>query len=740
MSTAVGSSVSRKDGILKITGQARYAADHPIKDVAHAVALVSTIAHGRITRIDSAEAEKAPGFLAIIHHGNAPKLYRSTNDFMSATKPGEVRVVFEDDRVHYSGQYVAVVVAETLQQAQFAASLVKITYEAQPPVVGIEEGRNTLYDPAEFFGDKLAYKRGDAAAAYQAAAVKHEATYTTPPEHHNPMEPSASIAEWSGDELTLYETTQWVVGARNTVAEMLGMPQEKIHIVSPFIGGGFGCKGFIWPHSLLSAISAKKIGRPVKLNLTRKQMFSACGHRSETIQKVSLGANTEGRLNALLHDTTVYTSTIDEFVESCGATIKQIYSCPNVSIAHHAARLNIATPTPMRAPGENPGMYAFESAMDELAYKLKMDPVQLRIVNHADKNEHTNQPYSSKYLKECYQVAGEKFGWAKRNPEPRSMRDGKLLVGWGMATATYPGMRSPGAARVRILQDGSASVTSATQDMGGGTYTTMAQIVADVTGIPVEKISSDLGDSHMPPAPVSGGSMTTASVLPAVKKAAEEALKKLVDAAISDEKSPLHGKKQEEVTAANGRIFAKGSSPESGISYGKVLEGQKLAAVEGESSLHPGDERQKYAFHSFGAQFVEVKVDPEIAKVTVSRVASAFDVGRIINLKTARSQAYSGIIMGIGMTLMEHTIYDKRDGSIVNSNLADYAVPVNADIHSIDVSFIDKPDPYIDDQGIGARGVGEITVTGLAAALANAVYHATGRRIRELPITPNKLL
>jgi len=283
-------------------------------------------------------------------------------------------------------------------------------------------------------------------------------------------------------------------------------------------------------------------------------------------------------------------------------------------------------------------------------------------------------------------------------------------------------------------------VTSATQDMGGGTYTTMAQIVADVTGIPVEKISSDLGDSHMPPAPVSGGSMTTASVLPAVKKAAEEALKKLVDAAISDEKSPLHGKKQEEVTAANGRIFAKGSSPESGISYGKVLEGQKLAAVEGESSLHPGDERQKYAFHSFGAQFVEVKVDPEIAKVTVSRVASAFDVGRIINLKTARSQAYSGIIMGIGMTLMEHTIYDKRDGSIVNSNLADYAVPVNADIHSIDVSFIDKPDPYIDDQGIGARGVGEITVTGLAAALANAVYHATGRRIRELPITPNKLL
>ena len=401
--------------------------------------------------------------------------------------------------------------------------------------------------------------------------------------------------------------------------------------------------------------------------------------------------------------------------------------------------MNIATPTPMRAPGENPGMYAFESAMDELACRLKMDPVQLRLVNHADRNEHTNQPFSSKYLKECYQAAGDKFGWSKRNPEPRSMRDGKLLVGWGMATATYPGMRSPGAAKVRILQDGSAAVSSATQDMGGGTYTTMAQIVADATGIPIDRVHSELGDSHMPPAPVSGGSMTTASVLPAVKHAAEEALKKLVHAAISDEKSPLHGKKEEEVTAANGRVFVKGSTPESGVSYSQVLESQKLAAVEGESTLQPGAERKKYAFQSFGAQFVEVKVDPEIARLTVTRVSSAFDVGRIINPKTARSQAYSGIIMGIGMALMEHTVYDQRDGSIVNSNLADYAVPVNADIHSIDVHFIDKPDPFIDDAGIGARGVGEITVTGVAAAIANAVYHATGKRVRELPITVEKL-
>lgn len=739
MSTAIGSAINRKDGRLKVTGEARYAADHPMKNVAHAIAICSTVGKGKIASIDSAEAEKAPGFLAIIHHGNAPKLFRPVNNFMSASKPGEIRVVFEDDRVHYGGQYIAVVVADTLQQAQYAANLVKVTYQTETPVIETEQAMGTVYDPSEFFGEKLKAQRGDPAAALQSAAVKHEAEYFTPTEHHNPMEPSASMAAWNGDDLTLYETTQWVVGARNTVAETLGIPEERIHIVSPFIGGGFGCKGFIWPHSIMSAVAAKKVGRPVKLNLTRKQMFSGVGHRSETRQKVRLGATKEGKLTAVQHETMVQTSTVDEFVESCGNTSRFLYSTPNMSIAHHAVRVNIATPTPMRAPGENPGLFALESAMDELAYKLHIDPMQLRIINHADKNEHTNQPWSSKYLKECYHVAGEKFGWAKRDPKPRSMRDGKYLVGWGMATATYPGMRSPGAAKVRILQDGTAQVVSATQDMGGGTYTTMTQVVADVTGIPVDKIRPELGDSRMPPAPVSGGSMTTASVLPAVKQAASEALKKIVEAAIGDEKSPLHGKKPEEVETGQGRVYAKGSAPDSGVTYAQVLSSKNQAAVEGESMLQPGEEREKYAFQSWGAQFVEVKVDTEIARVTVSRVVNAFDIGRVINRKTAESQAYSGVIMGVGMALMEHTVYDRRDGGIITSNLADYAVPVNADIHSIDVNFIDKPDPYID-PFIGARGVGEITATGVAPAIANAIYHATGKRLRELPITPDKIL
>jgi xanthine dehydrogenase YagR molybdenum-binding subunit len=740
MSTAVGGWISRKDGRLKVTGRAPYAADHRIAGVAHAVAIQSTIANGRITAIDSSRAENAPGVLAIIHHGNAPKLHRPDNDFMSASKPGEGRVVFEDDRVHYSGQYVAIMVAETLEQARYAAELVQVSYAAEDPIIETDAALDTAYLPDEFFGEKLTTRRGDPDGALSRAAVTHEGSYTTPIEHHNPIEPSASIAAWNGDELTLYETTQWVAGARKTVAQTLGIPEEKIHIVSPFIGGGFGCKGFVWPHSVLSAIAARKVNRPVKLNLTRKQMFSACGHRSETRQHVQLGADRDGRLVAIDHDTVVQTSTVDEFVEACGNTSRFLYSCANIRVRHRAVRVNIATPTPMRAPGENPGLFALESALDELAYTLGIDPIELRTINHADVNEQTGKPWSSKYLKECYRMAAEHFGWATRDPRPGSMRDGNLLVGWGMATATYPGIRSPGAAKVRLLQDGSVDVVSATQDMGGGTYTTMAQIVADVMGVAIDRIRTVLGDSRLPPAPVSGGSMTTASILPAVRKAAQDALNQLKQLAGTMPASPFTNRRPDDILAEDGRMFPTGADRSTGLAYEEVLKRTNQLAIEGEGYTRPGPERDKYAFQSFGAQFVEVKVDPEIARVQVSRVVSAFDVGKIVNAKTARSQGYSGVIMGIGMALMEHTVYDSRDGSSVTSNLADYAIPVNADTHSIDILFVDKPDPFIDSDGLGARGLGEITATGVAPAIANAVYHATGRRIRDLPITPDKLL
>ena len=715
MSLVVGTSIDRKDGPLKVTGQARYAADHPLERLAHAVAVHSTIAHGRIQAIDSAQAERAPGFLAILHHGNVPRLQRPTNNFMSASKAGEIRVVFEDDRVHYVGQYVALVVAETLEQARFAAGQVTIAYAAEPPLVDTDAAMHTAYPPDSFFGEKLNSERGRVDDALAAAAVRFEASYTTPTEHHNPLEPSASIAAWNGDELTLYETTQWVAGAKTTVAETLRIDEKTIHIVSPFIGGGFGCKGFVWPHSVLSALAARAVGRPVKLNLSRKEMFSACGHRSETRQVLRIGTDRDGRLTAIDHDTIVQTSPVDEFVEACGTTTRIMYSCPNVRVRHRAVRVNIATPTPMRAPGENPGLFALESALDELSYQLNIDPVALRIINHADKNEHHHLPWSSKYLKDCYQIAGDRFGWRDRPSQPGSMRDGPLLVGWGMASATYPGIRSEGAAKVRILKDGSVDVISATQDMGGGTYTTMAQIVADVLGVPVNRIHVRLGDSELPKAPVSGGSMTTASVLPATRRAARQALERLVD-------------------AAGGAAAGKGTS------FADLVARAGRDQIEGDGSTGPGAERRKYAFQSFGAHFVEVKVDADIAKATVSRVVSAFDVGKIVNPKTARSQGFSGIVMGIGMALMEHTVYDPRDGSIVTSNLADYAVPVNGDVHEIEVLFIDKPDPHIDTEGLGARGVGEITVTGVAAAIANAIYHATGKRLRDLPITPDKLL
>ena len=740
MSTAVGGSISRKDGRLKVTGRAPYAADQPIAGVVHAVAIQSTIANGRITAIDGRMAEKAPGVLAVIHHGNAPTLYRPDNDFMSASKPGEARVVFEDDRVHYSGQYVAIIVAETLEQARYAAELVQVSYAVEDPTIETDAALDSAYLPDEFFGEKLTTTRGDPDVALSRAAVTHAATYTTPIEHHNPIEPSASVAVWNGDELTLYETTQWVAGARKTVAQTLGMHEEKIHIVSPFIGGGFGCKGFVWPHSILSAVAAKRVNRPVKLNLTRKHMFSACGHRSETKQYVQLGAERNGRLVAIDHDTVVQTSMVDEFVEACGNTSRFLYSCPNVRVRHRAVRVNVATPTPMRAPGENPGLFALESALDELAYLLNMDPVELRIVNHADVNEQARRPWSSKYLKECYRMGAERFGWAKRAPQPGSMRDGNVLVGWGMATATYPGIRSPGAAKVRLLQDGHVDVVSATQDMGGGTYTTMAQIAADVMGIAIERIRTVLGDSLLPPAPVSGGSMTTASILPATRKAAQDALSKLRHLAATMPASPFTNRRPDDIVAEGGRVFPKGAHPSSGLPYEDVLKRTNQTEIEGEGYTEPGPERDKYAFQSFGAQFVEVRVDPEIAKVQISRVVSAFDVGKIVNAKTARSQGYSGVVMGVGVALMEHTVYDSRDGSIITSNLADYAIPVNADTRSIDILFVDKPDPFIDSDGLGARGLGEITVTGVAPAVANAVYHATGRRIRDLPITPDKLL
>ena len=741
MTTSVGQPIDRVDGHVKITGAAKYAADYPMDGLAYGVPVQSTIAKGKVLRLDTEAASQAPGVLTVISRANLPKLRQPQNDFGSSTKLGETRPLFADDVIHYAGQYLAFVVADTLERAITAATLVRVEVQEEPPVLSLDSGEQ--FQPPDDFA-KSAYQRGDASAAFASAAHQLRETFSTPVEHHNPMEPSATIAVWQGGKLTLYDATQWVAATRNVVADTLGIARDNVHIISRYVGGGFGCKAFVWPHSLLAAIAARQLRRPVKVALARQHMFTSVGHRGATRQTISLGADAAGKLEAIQHENLTHASTVDDFIERCGVITGFLYDCPNVSLRNTGARVNIATPTPMRAPGETPGLFALESALDELAWKLNIDPIELRLRNYAESDAEKGRPYSSKHLRECYATGMQRFGWTKREGPPGSQRDGRYLIGWGMATATYPGYRSPGAARVRIFSDGRIVVASATQDLGTGTYTTMAQIAADVFGIAPSEIRIELGDSSLPPAPVSGGSMTTASVTPAIKAAAEDAVLKLKLRAIDDANSPLHGLTPDDIVVDGGTLRAKlegaktSLTPNRSISFADVLRGANLEKIESEADVAPGEESQKYAIHSFGAQFSEVRVDTDTYEIRVTKHIGVFDIGRVINTKTARSQALSGITMGIGMALFEHTVYDPRHGRVVTNNLADYAMPVNADIGDVDALFVEYPDPAI--SSVGARGVGEIGITGVAPAIANAIYHATGIRVRDLPITPEKLL
>jgi xanthine dehydrogenase YagR molybdenum-binding subunit len=734
MTSVIGQPVDRVDGRLKITGAAKYAADYTGDQIAHGVAVQSSIARGRVVSIDTSVAERSPGVLAVITANNAPGLRKPKNDFGSATKLGEARGLFEDDRIHYAGQYLALVVAGSLEQAIAAAGRVRVEVEEEAPVVDMDKGEK--FQPPDDFA-KTKYARGDVKGALASALHRMTQTYTTPVEHHNPMEPSASLAVWEGNKLTLYEATQWVVGARNVVADTLGMPREDVHIVSSFVGGGFGCKGFIWPHSVCAAIAARHVGRPVRVALTRQQMFTSVGHRGATRQKMTLGADASGKLLAIEHENLTHASPVDDFIERCGVITGFLYDCANVSIRNTGVRLNIATPTPMRAPGESPGLFALECAIDELAWELRMDPVELRLRNHSDRDAEVDLPYSGKHLRECYQVGMETFGWKKREWAPGGHRDGRFLIGWGMATATYPAYRSPGAARVRILPDDTVVVSSATQDIGTGTYTVMAQVAAETLGISMARIRVELGDSTLPPAPVSGGSMTTASVEPAVKQAAEQVLLKMKRIAAEDPRSPLFRCSIDHMIAENGCLGRNNGTKQS-VDYGAVLRSVNQPMIEAEANVSPGPEFEKYSPHSFGAQFSEVAVDRDTGEIRLRSHVAVFDIGRVMNAKTARSQAMGGITMGIGMALFEHTVYDRERGRVVTNNLADYAVPVNADVPNIDVTFVEHPDLIV--SPLGGRGVGEIGITGVAPAIANAIYHATGIRVRDLPITPDKLL
>jgi xanthine dehydrogenase YagR molybdenum-binding subunit len=717
----IGQGMDRTDGRLKVSGAAVYSAEHPIAGLAQAVIVQSTIASGRLVAIDDASARAMPGVLLVMTQLNAPRLRgKSTLSLL------------QDDAVQYNGQPIAVVVADTLEHAQDAARRLQPHYEAAPAVLSFSDAKQSprRTSKPDFFS-------GDQAAGASRATMHFDAVYTTPIEIHNPMEPHATIAVWEGDALTLYDSTQSVSGVRDTVAELLGLGADKVRVVCPFVGGGFGCKGETWSHVLLAAMASKLAGRPVKLALERSQLVSVAGMRPMTEQRIRLGAASDGKLGSVIHNTISSTSFVDDFPETCGDITKVLYSADSVQTTQRMATLNLAPPTYMRAPGESTGSFALESALDELAYVLRIDPIALRLENYAERDPATDLPFSSKSLRECYRVGAERFGWSRRTAEPCSMRAGRTLVGWGMATASYPTHMSPAKASASIRADGTALVRSGSQDLGTGTYTVMTQIAAEALGMAASKVTFELGDTGLPEAPASGGSQTVASVGPAVHAAAKAARDKLVALAVANSLSPLHGLGADGVVVEDGWLIDRDRADRR-ESIAAVIERHGGLDVTADGRAGPGDIKKRFSMHAFGAVFVEVHVDPDLGTIRVPRVVGAYGVGNLMNKKTGHSQLMGGIVWGIGMGLMEKAEFDWRTGRPLNPNLADYHVPVNADIGDIDITVVEEHDPHVN--VLGAKGIGEIGIVGVAAALANAVYHATGKRIRDLPITLDKLI
>ncbi len=729
----IGKPTPRIDGPLKTTGSAQYAADFHFERMAHAVPVTASVASARIAKLDTSVAEQMPGVLLVLHHGNIGPLYRTVPNDQNATS-SEVRSAFEDEIVRHWGQHLAVVVAETLEQATAAAAAVNVEYAPQTANL-----RTSLDD---YSGKrKSVSKRGDPDTAFASAPVKLDATYVTPVETHNPIELHASVAVWDGDHVTLYETSQGVVNHRVVMAQVLGLPVENVRVVTRFLGSGFGGKLFPWPHTAMCAAAARKLDRPVKLSLNRRLMFSSVGYRPRTEQHVKLGATQEGKLLSLRHDYISVTSQLDDFEEGCGEATPYLYSVANLEVTGAIVRRNFGAPMYMRGPGAVPGLFALESAMNELAWELKLDPLQLRILNDAKTDESNNSQFSSRHYRECFEVGAKKFGWEKRTPRIASMRrDGKIL-GWGLAGASWGVLRLPCTATVEFCANGRLCVRCGTQDIGTGTYTIFAQVLSEKTGVPLDRIDVILGDSALPDGPMSGGSMVTGSVLNAIANGADSAIQKLQSLAAATEGSPFQNASLQTVSFTNGRIHAKDQSPASGLQFADILKMARLNGLSAEGKTLPTWEDPKskgFSLHSYGAQFAEVEWEPDIARLRVSRVVTVIDAGRIINPKAAANQIEGAVVMGVGMGLLEETIYDQRSGQPINGSMADYLMATCADAPDIDVTFLDYPDPIMGEYG--ARGVGEIGLAGIAAAIADAVYHASGVRVRELPVRIEHLL
>jgi xanthine dehydrogenase YagR molybdenum-binding subunit len=688
---AIGAPLDRIDGPLKVAGAATYAFEFPVENAGYVFLVRSTIAKGRVTGIDTAAARVLPGVVTIVTHENAPRV--------DAPDDPALRVL-QSDAVAYHGQIVAAVVAETSEVARHAAGFVRVTYEQQEHDVVLSADRRDLYRPPKVNPSfETDTNEGDFVYALAHAAVTLDHTYTTPHYHNNPLEPHTTVAAWNDDGVTLYDTNQGPHGIRDDVAQAFGLQPERVRVIAPYVGGGFGSKAFTHPHVIVAVMAAKLAGRPVKLALTRQQMFSLVGYRTPTIQRIRLGADADGHLTAIAHDVVEQTSTIEEFAEQTAVATRMMYAAPNRITTHRLARLDLPTPSIFRAPGECPGMYALESAMDEMAIACALDPVEFRVRNEPETDPETKHPFSSRGLVACLREGAQRFGWSRRDPQPRARREGRWYVGTGVAASTYPTRRRPSQALIRLDRHGEYAVLIDASDIGTGTWTALTQIAADALEVPVERVHLEIGDSALPKAPNAGGSMGLASWGSAVCDAAGKLRTRLRD------------------------------------DYGGVVPADGLEA-HGEVGENP--EAERFSMHAYGAQFAEVHVDADTGEVRVPRLLGVFAVGRIINAKTGRSQLMGGMTMGVSMALHEETVLDPAFGHYANHDFAEYHIATNADTGSIEAHWIEEDDPHVNP--MGAKGIGEIGITGTAAAIANAVHHATGIRVRDLPIRLDKLL
>jgi xanthine dehydrogenase YagR molybdenum-binding subunit len=731
----IGRPISRIDGRLKTTGGAHYTSDIPIAGIVHGVIVDSTIANGRTVSIDSSAAEQAPGVIKIFTHRNMPRMNPTPKPWSHLHPHGQSYLPLQDDQILYADQPIVLVVARTHDQAAFAGTLIRVEYETQPALVFDRQTAAAAIQPPPFLWP-VSSSVGNADAAISSSPVQMERMYSTSDRHHNQMEPHATTAVWDEDgTLTLYETTQHIFGTRELVSMVLGVPQEKIRVICEFLGGGFGGKAYVWPHTLIAAVAARVLNRPVHVQLTRAQMYSMAGHQVASMQVIRLGAERTGKLNGIRHDSVTPTSMFDNYIEYAALCPRSLWAADGgIATNHKIVHVNRNTPTALRAPHEALGHFALESTLDELAYATGVDPVALRLLNDTDVDPESGRLFSTRAMRKCLTQGAARFGWEKRTPEPGSLREGRYLIGQGMAAAIYTHWRWPAQARLTLRSDGTALVEAGTHELGTGTYTLLQQIAAETLGLSPERISVRIGDTRLPTSHASIGSATLANAGGSVMLAAKDVREKAIALARSGKFAPFaHPNGAAEIVATDGSLVRAGTA----VAYDDLLKRNGVPSLTGEGHYDPSPEGTKATF-SFSAVFAEVRVDPDLGLVRLKRFVGAYDCGRVINPKTARSQAIGGIIWGVGQALMEQSETDPALGRFINRNYSGYLVPTCADIPELDVLFVGDFDEEA--SPIGGKGLGELTSVSVAPAIANAVYHATGKRIRDLPITIEKLL